>query len=389
MSRREKDPSLIGGLTKPRGEGGPVQLGQIPLLQEFAQKFKPPTPIQQRLIDAAAAHIENPDHQSILYQHSVLCQTYLPYRNPGDDMREWDRLNGDVHLEVRAGKAMHPIERRLVKVGLPYGPKCRLVLMHINQLAILSQSPRIEVQDSLTAFVRRVLNLDPKGRNIKEVKAQLSRLAAADMTLGIAYNDPATATLGASTDHLRVIRHHDLWLTKDENQRLLWPSTIDLSQDYFQSLMHFAVPLNETHIAALSHNALALDIYAWLAQRLHRIPPNKPAFVSWAALHGQFGQGYTGNQAIKKFRSVFRHALKEVLTLYKDARVDDEDPKPPRLYSLEGGRTLWRAAPATGLTLRNSSPPVRKLYSTRRAKDEMSLSTTTATLVRPVKNPAD
>jgi hypothetical protein len=41
------------------------------------------------------------------------------------------------------------------------------------------------------------------------------------------------------------------------------------------------------HIAALSHSALALDIYAWLAQRLHRIPPGKPQRVSWEALQGE------------------------------------------------------------------------------------------------------
>src|ERR1017187_1829480 len=159
---------------------GLIQAGEIltsKLLPQVNGRFGP-TPIQQRLIEATAANIENPEQRSILYQHSVLCQTYLPYRNPGDDKHEWNRLNGDVHLEVRAGKAMHPKERRLVQVGLPFGPKCRLVLMHINQLALVSQSPHIEVEDSLTAFVRRVLKLDPKGRNITDVKAQLARLSA-------------------------------------------------------------------------------------------------------------------------------------------------------------------------------------------------------------------
>jgi hypothetical protein len=151
----------------------------------------PPKPIQQRIVDAAAAHIERPDQQSILNQHSVFCQAYLPYRNPGDDALTWERLNGDVHLELRAGKAIHPQERCLVQVGLPYGPKCRLVLMHINQLAIRSQSARIEVEDSLSDLVRRVSNLDLHGRNINDVKAQLARLAAADMTLGTAHTDPS------------------------------------------------------------------------------------------------------------------------------------------------------------------------------------------------------
>ena len=315
-----------------------------------------PTPIQQRLIEAAASSIEHPYQRSILYQHSVLCQTYLPYRNPGDDTREWDRRNGDVHLEVRAGKAMDPTERHLVQVGLPFGPKCRLVLMHINQLAIRSQSPHIEIEDSLTAFVRRVLNLDPKGRNTTEVKAQLVRLSAADITLGIVRDNHArTGTVGR-TNYLRVVRDFDLWSTKDERQRMLWPSVIDLSLDYFESLMSFAVPLDEAHIAALSHSALALDIYVWLAQRLHRVPPNKPAFVSWAALHGQFGQGYNPKR-MNKFRQVFKVELNQVLSLYKAARITEDERHPPKLL-IQAGKATWREPPAKGLTLHNSPPPV-------------------------------
>ena len=29
---------------------------------------------------------------------------------------------------------------------------------------------------------------------------------------------------------------------------------------------------------------MAHDLYAWLAQRLHRIAPYKPAFIPWTAL---------------------------------------------------------------------------------------------------------
>jgi hypothetical protein len=119
------------------------------------------------------------------------------------------------------------------------------------------------------------------------------------------------------------------------------------------------VPLEEAHIAALSHSSLALDIYAWLAQRLHRIPVGKPARVSWVALHSQFGQGYNP-EYMSKFRQVFRVALKEVLTLYKAARVEDDDASLARIY-FQDGRQVWREKPAKGLTLYNSPPPVRKL----------------------------
>jgi hypothetical protein len=343
MARRE-DQGLL-----PIGDIVPTVKKQIKRRQSQASG---PTAIQQRLLDAASFSVEQPDLQTLLYQHTVFCQTSLPYRDPGE-ARTWERSNGDVQLEVIAGKAMHPDLGRFVPVGLPFGPKCRLVLMHINQRAIVTESPTIEVEDTLSKFVRKVLSLDSHGRNIRVVKEQLARLSASSIRLGIVRDGHAL------TVNSQIVTAFDVWFPKDDRQRVLWPSVISLSHEYFQSLINHAVPLDEGHIAALSHSALALDIYAWLAQRLHRIPAGKPTRVSWAALHGQFGQGYNPDH-MSKFRQVFRVALKEVLTLYKAARIDDEDPKPPRLHS-QGGQAVWREKPAKGLTLHNSPPPVRKL----------------------------
>jgi hypothetical protein len=305
------------------------------------------------LLDTAALSVEQPDLQSLLYQHTVFCQTSLPYRNPGEEARTWERTNGEVQLEVIAGKAMHPDLGRFVPVGLPFGPKCRMVLMHINQRALVTESPHIEVEDTLSKFVRKVLQLDPNGRSMRTVKDQLARLSASSIRLGVVRDGHAL------TVNSQIVTAFDVWFPKDDRQRVLWPSTVSLSLDYFQSLMNHAVPLDEAHIAALSHSALGLDIYTWLAQRLHRIPPTKPVRVSWLALYDQFGRGYDPER-IDNFRRVFRVALKEVLTLYRAARVEDEDPKSPRLYS-QGGQYVWREKPAKGLTLYNSPPPVRKL----------------------------
>jgi hypothetical protein len=337
------------------GTGDLIPVGNLvtPKLRRQLRAMTGPTPIQRRLIDTAALNVEQPDLQTILYQHTVFCQTSLPYRNPGDDARTWERINGDVHLKVLAGEAMHPNKGRLVEVGLPFGPKCRMVLMHINQRALVTESPHVEVEDTLSKFVRNVLQLDSKGRNMRIVKDQLARLSASSIRLGIVRDGHAV------TVNSQIVTAFDVWFPKDDRQRVLWPSTVSLSLDYFQSLMNHAVPLEEAHIAALSHSSLALDIYAWLAQRLHRIPVGKPARVSWVALHSQFGQGYNP-EYMSKFRQVFRVALKEVLTLYKAARVEEEDASQARIY-FQGGRQVWREKPAKGLTLYNSPPPVRKL----------------------------
>jgi hypothetical protein len=65
---------------------------------------------------------EGAEAAEILYQHSVLCQTCLPYRDSGDDVRLWARKNGFVRLEVAAGRAYDGRVDEFVDVGLPFGP---------------------------------------------------------------------------------------------------------------------------------------------------------------------------------------------------------------------------------------------------------------------------
>jgi len=171
--------------------------------------IKGPSRIQQRLLDSAGDDTPHP----VLFQHTVLCQTCLPFRNPGDDVRTWERLNGNIHLEVNAGKAMHPELQRLVPIGLPFGPKARMILMHINQQALRHQSPEIEIQDTLTKFVGRMLGLAPHGRNMRIVKDQLARLSAASIRLGVVKDGHAL------TVNTQIVSAFDIWFPKDDSAR--------------------------------------------------------------------------------------------------------------------------------------------------------------------------
>ena len=76
-----------------------------------------------------------------------------------------------------------------------------------------------------------------------------------------------------------------------------------------------AVPLNETAVSRLSHNAMALDIYAWLAQRLHRIEVGKSPCIPWGSLAQQFGSGYAN---VRAFRRVFKRTLAQVKVVYSN-----------------------------------------------------------------------
>lgn len=286
------------------------------------------TIIKNRLIETAGilAKQENPD---VTFQHSIFCQTSLPYRNPGADVREWKRKQGSASLLIEAGQAVSPETGEWVKIGLPWGPKARLILMHLNAEAIRLQSPQIDVGDSLTAFVKRI-GIDPKGRNLNLIREQVTALSSATIRLGFADGSHAKQINAV------VVDGFELWLPKDERQRVLWPSYVELNNRYFESLLAHAVPLDEKAVSALAHSGMALDLYAWLAQRLHRIPKPHRQFIPWTAVQDHFGPEYN---RIRKFREKFLEALRQVHSVYRAAKIEVTDE---------------------GLFLYTSPPPVTK-----------------------------
>lgn len=285
---------------------------------------------QQRLVRSATDIALGNPHE-ILFQHTILCQAGLPYRKQ-KELRRWQRQNGRASLEIEAGRAFHPLKKKYIDLPLPYGPKARLVLIHLNSEAIKTGTPVIEVEDSMTAFIRRLLKRNPNGREIKHFKDQLSSLSTATIRLAILAMEHAVQI------NTQIVTTFDLWFPKNPNQRVLWPSTVRLSQEYFDTLVKHAVPLDERSVSALAHSPMALDVYVWLAQRLHRINPGKPQFIPWKALYQQFGQGFA---RIRKFREKFFWVLKQAQTQYPPARME-----------VDSG----------GLTLRQSPPPVPQRF---------------------------
>ena len=108
--------------------------------------------------------------------------------------------------------------------------------------------------------------------------------------------------------------------------------TVRLSETFFEQLKRHPVPVDDAAIRAINRHSMALDIYCWLAYRLHVLSGDRE--VSWKALHGQFGGGVS---RIDHFRPVFIEHLNLALAVYPDAKVEI------------GGR---------GLTLQPSRPPI-------------------------------
>lgn len=299
-----------------------VILATVPAVRAV-KKVNTLSRVHRRLIEPVA------DDDELAFQHTVFCQTGLPYRNPGDDVRQWKRQQGAVSLLVKAGEAQNPHTQDWIELGLPWGTKPRLIMAHLNAEALRQGSPEIEITNSLSAFVRRIRGFDG-GREIRMFKDQLARLSASIIRLAISRPDH---TLQVNS---QIVTAFELWPEKDERQRVLWPSLIRLSLDYWVSLQRHAVPLYEADLAALAHSAMALDLYAWQAQRLHRVNPKQPGFVPWVALKQQFGPDY---KRMNHFKAAFRVALRQVHARYKAARFEIDN---------------------RGMTLFNSPPPVTK-----------------------------
>jgi hypothetical protein len=104
---------------------------------------------QQLLLDTSTAIRTDPPGR-IDFLHSVQCQLGIPYKNPGEGVLEWDRKQGNASLRIEAGSAIDPRTGNFVRLGLPYGEKPRLVLIHLATEAVRTGSP-------LPAALRKVL----------------------------------------------------------------------------------------------------------------------------------------------------------------------------------------------------------------------------------------
>ena len=108
-----------------------------------------------------------------------------------------------------------------------------------------------------------------------------------------------------------------------------------LDSDFFDQLRRHPVPLQDAAIQQLKDSSTALDIYVWLAYRLHHL--DKRVKVSWRDLFQQFGAGYRN---IWQWKPKFIRSLAEAVAAYPEARVDVEDghiilhPSPPPVRKL-------------------------------------------------------
>ena len=116
----------------------------------------------------------------------VLAICGLPYKRLPIEVREFERRQGNMALDVSAGSLRN--DRGVnIPQPLPFGPKARLVLMHLCSQAVYNKSPTIDLNETFTAFVRELGFNDsggPRGA-LTAFKHQLNALAACTMKVSV------------------------------------------------------------------------------------------------------------------------------------------------------------------------------------------------------------
>jgi len=312
--------------------------GTVPT--EGAPRRQMLSPTAQKIAQGAVAVREAvPGEEDIAYFHSVLTQVSLPRRQT--TARVFERTSGHVSLRLSAGALWKPSQGKWVEQPLPYGSIPRYLWAWLNTYAIRNKTNEVLLGDSARDFMEKVGYSIGGGKrgSYTSFILQARALVACQILLG----------LPQGTFDGKVTEASHLWMEEDTRQRSLWPNRIVLADSYCKTLQEHAVPLSNDALLALRGSALALDIYAWLAQRLHRVPDPHGQFVSWASLKQQFGDEYSDdNDGRANFKREFLRVLKIVKQLYPAARVQEcWEPRKSRGKS-------------SGLTLLASPPPIAK-----------------------------
>jgi hypothetical protein len=282
--------------------------------------------------DILVQEVENP--QATAHLHSIMCTIYLPHRRTEPD-ETWQRSNGEgAVLMIQPTKDE---EGRCY--GVPYGSTGRLMMIYLQNEAYRNRSRRVELGRSMHAWLR-AMGCDSSGKGYRAAKEQALRIERS--LISVSY----TGSNGRERWQDTIIRGSFNFSQNGQSER--FPQLVELSESFYNALLRHPAVLFEPAIRHLAGKSLALDIYIWLAYRLHAL--GKPTLVSWRALHAAFGPNYARE---RDFRLKFKESLESALLVYPQADLKVEErglvllpsapPGPPRsIIYLQRQRRLER-----------------------------------------------
>lgn len=260
----------------------------------------------------------------------------LPLDRVDPGVFEWERENMGVVMRVVAAKIMDPSTGQRV-YQIPYGKMARAILLHICTEAVRTGDPVIDLGSSAAEYLRR-LGFSLGGTTRQMLYRQIQ--AVAGMHLVVTASESASGEQRIEEAEMLVSKNRALWFSTRpdaEGQDSLFSSSITLSDDFMNSLVNqgHGIPVDEgawAYINTHSRSAFPIDMYTWLAYRLHACPPSGIK-VPWERLREQFGS----TMETKEFARHFRSHLPLVLKVY---------PAAEKAVSFVRGGVILRRAPS-------------------------------------------
>lgn len=294
------------------------------LLQERGKQGTLNLGWDRRVVETASEYLSD-EESNIAFAFSGWAQVALPHKRLADD-EAWSLVTDRASLLILPGGKLSETGE-VVPVGVPFGSRARMIMLYLQTEAIRTQSREVELGKSLRNWLAK-MGISIGGKSVKEVRDQAERLSHCRLTLEI-------RQVGKKLLHNQQIVERSMFLDMDDNpQGTMFLEAAQLSESFFEQLKKHPVPIEDAAIKAISNHSMTLDIYLWLAYRLHVLQAACP--VSWGAVQAQFGRGFkrTGH-----FRAAFQESLQMALAVYPTAKVE--------------------VGPG-GLTLHPSAPPIAR-----------------------------
>jgi hypothetical protein len=290
-------------------------------------------PERRPLVDIAAEVLAD-ETGKIGISYSGFCLTALPHKALAAH-EAWTKRGHRVTLLVTPGQVLGP-DGEPVYVGVPYGASARMILLYLQTRAIRTGSREVELGRSMHDWMQR-MGLPWGGRTGQKLREQAARISACNLRFEWEGDNRSGFTKGGFVQS--GFRFHER--PADSRQSALWEDRVVLDEVFYQALRKHPVPLREAALRELADRSLSLDIYIWLAYRLHTL--EHPTPLRWAALSDQFGGSYARR---RDFVREFRKALAPAVVAYPEAKVEVDDeglvlhpsrpPVAPRLFAVSG-----------------------------------------------------
>lgn len=275
--------------------------------------------------------LQQPHSTGPLVIDSYLTSTYpwifvnysLPLRATSETM--WERTDGDVTVILAAT----PYEDAdgTTQYHLPSGRIAREVIMYLVTSAMMSGSPTIEISRTWRGFLRD-MGVPYSSANRRAVERQLR--AILNMSVRVSHRAANGSGTNLSSRACLVGSGEDLVFDRDGILDDAYRSVVILSDEFFDRIAAAPSPVHGTMrvlreswrqiVTENPHQALAGDVYLWLAGRMSRV--RREVRIPWTDLAAQFGSSMSNE---RRWRQQFRSALSVATRAYFAPLGEDFD----------------------------------------------------------------